>query len=607
MTMAECQKCKKQVEGAPKFCPECGERLSLVSKCPKCSVEVAPGVKFCSECGTAIGGVAPTAPNTLAPAVAMDGQQVALRLYRPLQGIYSSYLLERFNTAMRERSVVRRMYILEPGSIEHDVDQALYDMTAAVPKVLNHLGAGNVPLDTTVLYSECKALLGPVNATLSTLRSIMAEAGVAVQTKGSGGVVAGAILGARSKSVWGNLAATGLGAAYDSAEHAGRVQAVASRYNSSAAQLGADFQSTWERVFDKVAATVGTSLRLQLPGTKQVQPAVSEFTDALTQAHAALSSNQVASAIASASRAVAVCSDDPEVLVVRGEARLRNGEPDAALEDAQKVLMLEPTCAEALLLKAEALHAKKGSGASPDTDAQVRQLLQSILSSDADYRILLKAASSFEQVGYADLARGLRNKAATSVPFILLECADGVIHRIERLLGGKVSLLEEHSVADVSQDEGRTMLKRLKQGVDQRQWELNEKHRAMLIAGLGGLRDGEVLLWADVGHVGRSYIVVTTQRVLAHPVVMKMPDVEIALGNIERCAVKKLLLFVYVKVIMRNGTLHNWNNGEQASLEEFSKVMNEAILPAVGKWVDGPATPSPLPKIQAVPPPLPKT
>lgn len=44
-----CPKCGAKIEDGVKFCPECGEKLSL--KCPDCGTEVKAGVKFCPECG----------------------------------------------------------------------------------------------------------------------------------------------------------------------------------------------------------------------------------------------------------------------------------------------------------------------------------------------------------------------------------------------------------------------------------------------------------------------------------------------------------------------------------------------------------------------------
>jgi tetratricopeptide (TPR) repeat protein len=571
-------------------------------------VEVAPGTKFCSDCGTAIAGL-PAAPLEKASVVPMatDGQSVAVGLYRSIQGIYSGYLLERFDAAMRERNVVRRMDLLDPGAIEHDVDHALYEMTAAVSKVLNHRGAGNVPIDTTALYNECKALLGPVNATLSTLRGIMAEAGIAVQTKGSAGMVTGAILGTRSKSMWGNLAVTGLGAAYDSAGHNRRVQAVASRYNSSAAQLGKDFQSTWERIFDKVVVAAGAALRLQLPGTKQVQPAVSDLSDALAHAHDALASNQVELAMASASRAVSICSDDPAALAVRGEARLRNGEPDAALEDAQKVLMREPMYAEALLLKAEALHAKKSSDANPDTDTQVRQLAQNILSGDADYRTLLKAASFCEGIGHADLSQALRNKAAASVPFIYPERAGRINQMVGRICSGGTAkggrnLLNMGGLLKIAVKAGSAM---------------TEGERQKVMQYFGGLYDSEVVLCSAFGPSG--FCVITNHRLLHYGTLAKPHEYQLPLCEISHFAIAGIL-YSHIKICTRKGEKVERMIGNQGNTElrVFERAITEVVLPALERWIELSeipplATTQPsvglphLPNRKVVPPPLPKT
>jgi hypothetical protein len=48
-----CPKCKAETHGA-RFCPECGEKLAVLSPCPSCAAEVSAGAKFCPECGTKI-------------------------------------------------------------------------------------------------------------------------------------------------------------------------------------------------------------------------------------------------------------------------------------------------------------------------------------------------------------------------------------------------------------------------------------------------------------------------------------------------------------------------------------------------------------------------
>lgn len=45
----KCPKCGHEVEKGAKFCPNCGERLSLT--CPKCGQAVSPNMKFCPNCG----------------------------------------------------------------------------------------------------------------------------------------------------------------------------------------------------------------------------------------------------------------------------------------------------------------------------------------------------------------------------------------------------------------------------------------------------------------------------------------------------------------------------------------------------------------------------
>lgn len=51
-TQLVCPKCKAETHGA-KFCPECGEKLAVISTCSKCQKPIPAGSKFCPECGAA--------------------------------------------------------------------------------------------------------------------------------------------------------------------------------------------------------------------------------------------------------------------------------------------------------------------------------------------------------------------------------------------------------------------------------------------------------------------------------------------------------------------------------------------------------------------------
>ncbi len=47
-----CPNCKANLNGNPKFCPNCGQNLKPV--CPNCKKELPAGTKFCPDCGTKI-------------------------------------------------------------------------------------------------------------------------------------------------------------------------------------------------------------------------------------------------------------------------------------------------------------------------------------------------------------------------------------------------------------------------------------------------------------------------------------------------------------------------------------------------------------------------
>ena len=49
---ASCPKCGCSLEKNSKFCPECGEKLSITKFCPECGAKLNPNSKFCIDCGT---------------------------------------------------------------------------------------------------------------------------------------------------------------------------------------------------------------------------------------------------------------------------------------------------------------------------------------------------------------------------------------------------------------------------------------------------------------------------------------------------------------------------------------------------------------------------
>ena len=56
LTSAECPKCHAAVKKGAKFCPECGEKMTVEKvKCPICGTEVNAKTKFCPECGAKMG------------------------------------------------------------------------------------------------------------------------------------------------------------------------------------------------------------------------------------------------------------------------------------------------------------------------------------------------------------------------------------------------------------------------------------------------------------------------------------------------------------------------------------------------------------------------
>lgn len=53
-----CPKCGAQIKANSKFCPECGQPVSVKAepkvKCPKCGTELSASAKFCANCGNAM-------------------------------------------------------------------------------------------------------------------------------------------------------------------------------------------------------------------------------------------------------------------------------------------------------------------------------------------------------------------------------------------------------------------------------------------------------------------------------------------------------------------------------------------------------------------------
>jgi len=49
---ASCPKCHAPLQGAAKFCPECGAKIEVARHCTECGAKLTAGAKFCPECGT---------------------------------------------------------------------------------------------------------------------------------------------------------------------------------------------------------------------------------------------------------------------------------------------------------------------------------------------------------------------------------------------------------------------------------------------------------------------------------------------------------------------------------------------------------------------------
>ncbi|MFZ6029146.1 MAG: zinc ribbon domain-containing protein [Chloroflexota bacterium] len=49
---ASCPHCNAPLDGTPKFCPECGQKIQAEKFCVECGTKLAAAAKFCPECGT---------------------------------------------------------------------------------------------------------------------------------------------------------------------------------------------------------------------------------------------------------------------------------------------------------------------------------------------------------------------------------------------------------------------------------------------------------------------------------------------------------------------------------------------------------------------------
>jgi membrane protease subunit (stomatin/prohibitin family) len=54
--VALCPNCGAEASQSGKFCPDCGQPLSMPVTCAKCGTESPRGTKFCPECGTGLAG-----------------------------------------------------------------------------------------------------------------------------------------------------------------------------------------------------------------------------------------------------------------------------------------------------------------------------------------------------------------------------------------------------------------------------------------------------------------------------------------------------------------------------------------------------------------------
>lgn len=61
----KCSSCGADVPNGMKFCPECGNKMTL--SCPSCGAEIAPGAKFCGSCGARLVSACANCGAELAP------------------------------------------------------------------------------------------------------------------------------------------------------------------------------------------------------------------------------------------------------------------------------------------------------------------------------------------------------------------------------------------------------------------------------------------------------------------------------------------------------------------------------------------------------------
>lgn len=69
-----CIKCGMELEGSPKFCPQCGQ-LQASTTCPFCHADVTPGTSFCTACGTQLATVSPARQPQAARMESVQPQQ----------------------------------------------------------------------------------------------------------------------------------------------------------------------------------------------------------------------------------------------------------------------------------------------------------------------------------------------------------------------------------------------------------------------------------------------------------------------------------------------------------------------------------------------------
>lgn len=61
-----CPHCGYEIREEVKFCPQCGEKLTVVNYCPQCGGKAEKGERYCSNCGKDLSRKKPIAPTTMA-------------------------------------------------------------------------------------------------------------------------------------------------------------------------------------------------------------------------------------------------------------------------------------------------------------------------------------------------------------------------------------------------------------------------------------------------------------------------------------------------------------------------------------------------------------